>query len=239
MPSGNFSPEYETDHSPGWRARARTVGRTPAEAAALEAALQRRRDRLRAARQDAGTPPPPSRRPQFVSSQPAASAVPQPVQQQRHHFTSTFLDCVREAERARRQRPRRDDGYERLARQYHAGLHGGHQRGMLSVQDMQRREMMELADEWERNNINNNDDDDDDLEYVRSQIRADGQLSGLAKLVLLLTMQIPRGRWTTYRAMQEYISEKRGMCSVRQVGQCLGKRDFPAEEVPVHRVFER
>ncbi|CAJ2510022.1 Uu.00g059220.m01.CDS01 [Anthostomella pinea] len=74
------------------------------------------------------------------------------------------------------------------------------------------------------------------LVEVRAALRAHLGLSDLARLVLLLTTQVPAGRFTTYRAMQEHVSEVRfGLCAVRQIGHCLRKNPL-GDRVPGHRV---
>lgn len=230
MGAQNSHMEFE-QRSPGWRARARKVGRTPQEAAALEAALQRRRERLRAARQDTSTgqngPPPPSR--QAASRRNIPHQQPPPQEQEQEHererahldvnFARRFLQACIDVERERQRCLRANPSARRRIEGSRA-----ERRERNRARDLRR------ADAFEAEHP--------DLADARAAIRADNRLSDLAKTVLLLTMQIPEGHWTTYRAMQEYISEKRGTCSARNIGQCLKKSTLPAEEVPCHRVLE-
>ncbi|KAI1417642.1 hypothetical protein F5Y13DRAFT_201217 [Hypoxylon sp. FL1857] len=62
-------------------------------------------------------------------------------------------------------------------------------------------------------------------------------LSNLCKVILLLVTQVPEGCFTTYSDIHQHLLDVWGLCSLRQIGQCLAKNKWDPELVPTHRVI--
>ncbi|KAI1323468.1 hypothetical protein F5Y16DRAFT_343782 [Xylariaceae sp. FL0255] len=218
------------------RVALRAIGCTPEEHAALEAALVRRRARREAI---FNPPPPPSaRRPQppglTMNIEPAHPREPplsvnsrsdDPERRRIAALGRELYECFKGAERERLRAMRRDRYGDR---------------GSPSPEREWWRpptpDYEAQADEYECRETNQ------ELIDVRAAIRERTDLSELCRIVLLLVTQIPRGQFSTYRAIQEHVSTVLRVCPVRQIGQVLRKNPFPFVQggsVPCHRVIDR
>ena len=65
---------------------------------------------------------------------------------------------------------------------------------------------------------------------------ADSDITTFRKQMLTLLCQIPRGRYSTYQAMSDYISKTSHQTCARAVGSAMRNNPF-APEVPCHRVL--
>ena len=73
---------------------------------------------------------------------------------------------------------------------------------------------------------------------IRDRIASDKSLTPFCKRVLAMLTQVPRGRYTTYKALADSIStaSSSGPSSARAVGSAMRNNPF-APEVPCHRVL--
>ncbi|KAF2208355.1 hypothetical protein CERZMDRAFT_49361 [Cercospora zeae-maydis SCOH1-5] len=61
-------------------------------------------------------------------------------------------------------------------------------------------------------------------------------LTAFKKTILTMLTEIPRGRWSTYGAMSDYLSERHSKTCARAVGSAIKNNPF-APEVPCHRIL--
>jgi O6-methylguanine-DNA--protein-cysteine methyltransferase len=83
------------------------------------------------------------------------------------------------------------------------------------------------------------DERDDGFSDLRATLNAtDPPLSNLARRVLLLTAQVPTGRYTTYIALADFYMHTWGMTSRKNMGAALKKNEW-WPTVPSHRVIAK
>lgn len=79
-----------------------------------------------------------------------------------------------------------------------------------------------------------------DLSEIRARINEDQSLTPFRRRVLTLLTQVPRGRYSTYKALAAGIAstslEPAGSSSARAVGNAMRRNPF-APEVPCHRIL--
>lgn len=83
------------------------------------------------------------------------------------------------------------------------------------------------------------DERDDGFSDLRAALNAaDTPLSNLARRVLLLTAQVPKGRYTTYAALADFYMDTWDMTSRKNVGAVLKKNEW-LSLIPSHRVLAK
>ncbi len=78
-------------------------------------------------------------------------------------------------------------------------------------------------------------DDPVDIPAQLTRIK-DSDITPFRKLTLTLLCQVPRGRYSTYQAMSDYITRAHHKTCARAVGSALRNNPF-APEVPCHRIL--
>ncbi|EON65139.1 hypothetical protein W97_04376 [Coniosporium apollinis CBS 100218] len=79
-------------------------------------------------------------------------------------------------------------------------------------------------------------DEPEDLDFARRLIAEAKDLTPFRKETLTLLTLVPRGRYTTYGAMSDYISRTHHPTCARAVGNAMRNNPF-APQVPCHRVL--
>ncbi|KAK2596531.1 hypothetical protein N8I77_013417 [Diaporthe amygdali] len=89
-------------------------------------------------------------------------------------------------------------------------------------------------------NTEENDGDSSKADLASSEtielINSSSDLTPFRKSILSLLTQVPRGRYTTYQALSDHISETSHKSSARAVGNAMRNNPF-APAVPCHRVL--
>ncbi|PPJ61198.1 hypothetical protein CBER1_10759 [Cercospora berteroae] len=78
---------------------------------------------------------------------------------------------------------------------------------------------------------------EEDLDMSVQVKRIQGSdLTAFKKKILTMLTEIPRGRWSTYGAMSDYLNDKHSKTCARAVGSAIKNNPF-APEVPCHRIL--
>ncbi|CAK1365817.1 hypothetical protein CB0940_09716 [Cercospora beticola] len=78
-------------------------------------------------------------------------------------------------------------------------------------------------------------EEDPDMPVQVKRIQG-SNLTAFKKKILTMLTEIPRGRWSTYGAMSDYLNEKHSKTCARAVGSAIKNNPF-APEVPCHRIL--
>lgn len=87
-----------------------------------------------------------------------------------------------------------------------------------------------------KNDPSTKDQHDIDMFSQISRIQSSPTLTPFRKQTLTLLCLIPRGRWSTYQAMSDYITASSHKTCARAVGNAMRNNPF-APEVPCHRIL--
>lgn len=104
----------------------------------------------------------------------------------------------------------------------------------LPVSSPMRNTKAEISDEeLQEAKVKAGEDYDMSVQVKRIQ---GSDLTAFKKKILTMLTEIPRGRWSTYGAMSDYLNDKHSKTCARAVGSAIKNNPF-APEVPCHRIL--